>query len=310
MPLRKSKLKVHFVFTDLREINEVLEFMMLIKAFYKYGVLCTYECNAQAGGNVGDLNYNFPNITKKPYTKNWEYVDFIIVQKVYRGRPNWNIRKPWVKSVVIVKNINKGDITKKQMSSDMYLFDNTKMYDNKLYKDNYKDKYSFFVSFGFDEKVLKNKRIQKKKNLVLIDSLSFGYKHVDYIDNFSHMGWECKRLAHERAEAYKHKSDYEKAKLLIVSGKMGAINYPVLYAMAMGVLIIKVGENNVNHLNKHNCISCKTMEEAYLVMIRYNNDNTMHGEQIDGGHQYFALTQNIDKNAKHIIESVCRFMYL
>jgi hypothetical protein len=75
-------------------------------------------------------------------------------------------------------------------------------------------------------------------------------------------------------------------------------------------LIIKIGKGSVNHLNKYNCITCKSLEDAYLVMIRYNNDNSIYDDKIQNGYQYFSITQNIDKNAKHIIDSVCRFMYL
>lgn len=311
MSLREKSLKVHFVFTDTRATNEVFEFVMLINAFHRQGVICTYEDPSKE--QVPFAKFKYPlneGIIRRPFTKNWEYNDFIIIQKVYKDRPKWNVSQAWRKAWFVIKKLDKANARDKYLKAKMFLTDNPKVLDSSIYKEKFYDKFAFFVSFGFDAKVLTTKRPKQKKNMMLLDNASFGYDSLRYFNNFSNVGWDVKRLVHHRSDPFKYNKTYEKAKVLIVSSKIGSINYPILYAMAYGVLIIKVGKGTVNHLNKYNCITCKSMEDAYLTMIRYNNDNTMHQDKIENGYQYFALTQNIDKNAKHIIESVCRFMYL
>jgi hypothetical protein len=311
MSLREKSLKVHFVFTDTRPTNDVLEFAMLINAFNRQGVICSYEDPFKEQVSFDKLGYKLnEGILRRSYTKYWDYNDFIIVQKIHKGRPNWTVKKAWWRTWVILKKLDKMVIRDKHLRTKMYLVDNQKVFDNPIYKERFNEKFSLFVSFGFDPKVLTINKSKQKNNTMLIDNTSFGYQSIKYFNNLSNAGWSVKKLAHHRSDPFKYKSTYEKAKVLIVSSKIGSINYPILYAMAYGVLIIKVGKGSVNHLNKYNCITCKSLEDAYLVMIRYNNDNSIYDDKIQNGYQYFSITQNIDKNAKHIIDSVCRFMYL
>lgn len=316
MQVRKNKLTVLFVFTDNTECNECLDFIMMIKAFHENGVNIKYKmATPRTNRSMPTYKENYKwaiplPFLDKPYPEHDPMygADFAIVQGINGNYPKMHglrLMRTW-----IIFKEERFTYNKSYQKAMYYLNEDVRVYNKKAYKEILAKKIVQTFSFGYLDEVLTIKKAHRKVNMIIIDDTSIINKsETNLIRNFGNIGYEFVTTVKLRKKIYRHVRIFEKAKVLVI-GKKSDSKHLVHYAMAKGVLIIRYGGGTNKHLNDNNAVLCKTVQEAYCHLIRFHNHSESYQHYINGGYQYFKLTQNAIKNAKHVIDSICSFMHL
>lgn len=303
------------MFTDNSPVNETLEFLMFVKALHNIGVDCYYEIHKTQrlihGTTVDQffkLGYNLPFLKKAQRFQMRTKVDLIIVQEIRGDLPKLEyalLSKTWFVFRKMPPNFNNN-----YKLATYFMNTDDRFYKTKNYNQYFRDKIMLSVGFGFDKEILSNKKGHRKKNLILFDDISINDpKANDMVRSFENIGWKVDITRKHRLNTFTAITKYEEAKVLFIGNRIDP-KYMVLYAMAKGVLIIKIGKTKFMHLNDVNCVICDNIEEGYNHLIKFYNNPQNYQHYVDSGHQYFSITQDIYKNTKQILESLCSQTYM
>lgn len=173
--------------------------------------------------------------------------------------------------------------------------------------------YSYFIQIGFFRSVIKVKKFYHKQNIILHDQKELNDKKnnekLKALKIFKQSGYQYRWLIHGEHTLIKDcKRIFGRAKIFVIEDYGNAASQRVALAMAYGVLVVCMGDNPlVPHLYPGNHVRIgASWQHLHHFLVGYFLNPSQYDDILENARTYFELTQNLDTNAKHIIETICR----